>query len=325
MSLDYSPLAILVISMFFRSSFNIKWRLFGIKSEVKIAKMKKIINFFYEDALSFGILVLLAIFLINNFSWAKGITPKRSTRKITSTSVYKPASNLFKYDLGVLSSMGNNRNNLDINNTINYSNPGFIKLKTYLNYHNDLKYSSASDFSNLYAHIVFDDSYLSNSSVFSSYGIMILPLSKVSQQTETMQFGTGIGGSYYALFNIAKLSSFFKGNISVIKNFFKNETGTNNISNNSMLSNQSLSFGFSVQQLLAELNFKNTIANDFLGKTNSTNTLKQTVYWQFSRATKLGFGHSDTIEILNPNQEEIPLTLFQNKESTLFFVFNLAL
>lgn len=221
--------------------------------------------------------------------------------------------------------MGNNRNVLDLNNTISYSNPGFIKLKTYLNYHNDMKYSSASDFSNLYAHIIFDDSYLSNSSVFTSYGIMVLPLSKVSQQTETMLFGTGIGGSYYALFNIAKLSSFFKANISVIKNFYKSETGSNNISNSSILSNQSLNFGFTVQQLLTELNFKNTIANDFLGKSNSTNNLKETIYWQFSRSAKLGFGHSDTNEILNSNQEEIPLTLFQAKESTLFLVFNLSL
>lgn len=289
--------------------------------------MKKLINFFAEDVLSFGILVLLTIFLLNNFSWAQQIqgNPKKITRKVTSTSSYKVQSSLFKYDLGLFSTMANNRSNLDINNTISYSNPGFIKLKSYLNYHNDLKNSNASDFSNLYSHFIFDDSYLTNSSVFSSYGILVLPLSKVSQQTETMYIGTGIGGSYYALFNIAKLNAFFKGNISVIKNFFKSETGTNNISNNSILSNQSINFGFSVQQLLTEINFKNTMANDFMNKTNSASSLKEIVYWQFSRSSKLGFGHSDTFEIINPQQEEIPLTFFQNKESTLFVVFNLAL
>lgn len=288
--------------------------------------MRKFINFFASDILSFGILVLLTIFLLNNVSWAQTLTNKKTIRKINSmSSTFRPEANFFKYDLGVLSATGNNQNSLDLNNTINYTNPGFIKLKSYLNYHNDLKYSNASDFSNLYTHIYFDDSYLSNSSIFSSYGILILPLSKVSQQTETMLLGSGIAGSYYTLFNIAKLNSFFKGNISLIKNFYKNETGSNNISNNSLVSNQSFNFGFSVQQLLVEVSFKNTLANDFLGKTNSTNNLKETLYWQFSRSTKLGFGHSNTAEILNTQQEEVPLTLFQNQASTLFLVFNLVL
>lgn len=284
--------------------------------------MRRLIQFFANDALSFGILVLLTIFLLNNFSFAQEQSRKTPRRNINSASFYRPSSQLFMYDFAINSSTTSGQQALNLENTLSYSNPGFIKLKAYLNYRNGLSGSGNSDFSNFYSHFIFDDSYLSHSSVISTYGIMVLPFSKVAQDTEGMLAGGGLGTSFYALFNLIKLNAFTKINISLVKNFYKFETGKNNISNSNLLSNQSLNFGFSIQQLLMDFQFKNTVVNDFNNKTNMSQNLKETLYWMFSRNTKLGFGHSNTAQILNSHQEEIPLEIYPNKESTLFLIFN---
>lgn len=284
--------------------------------------MRRLIQFFANDALSFGILVLLTIFLLNNFSSAQELSRKVPRRNVNSTSFYRPSSQLFMYDFAINYGTTQGQQSLNLENTLSYSNPGFIKLKTYLNYKSGLSGSGNSDFSNFYSHFIFDDSYLSPSSVISTYGIMVLPFSKVSQDTEGMLAGGGLGTSFYALFSLIKLNAFTKINISLIKSFYKFETGKNNISNSSLLSNQSLNFGFSVQKILLDFQFKNTMVNDFNNKTNMSQNLKEALYWMFSRNTKIGFGHSNTAQILNSSQEEIPLEIYSNKESTLFFVFN---
>lgn len=263
--------------------------------------------------------LLLALFLFNSFSWAARINEKRH-----SASLEKQATkNLFyEFGLATLQVSSAKKNYLKNFNTITYNSFDSFKLKTYLNYYLELNNQSSNDFSDLYNHFYVSNTSLGNQSRLETYIINILPISKNSQQTQTMYLALGGGADAKTQFTSSVSLIVIKFNISLIKFFYKKETGLNSISNTNLLSNQQLLLDLTGKQFGGQIYLKNSIANNFTGQQFSANSLTEVINWHISRVTKLGFGHSSSPDILNAKQEELPAALYQNNSSTFFISFN---
>lgn len=266
------------------------------------------------------LLLLLALFLFCNFSWGAPIYEKRYSASLEQQTT----KNLF-YELGLTTfqvSSSAKKSYLKNFNTITYNNFDNFKLKTYLNYYLELNNQSSNDFSDLYNHFYISNSTLGRQSKLETYIINILPVSKNSQQTQTMYLALGGGAEAKTQFTSSLSLIVIKFNFSLIKFFYKKETGINSISNTNLLSNQQLNLDFIGKQFGTQIFLKNSIANNFTGQQFSASSLTEVINWNISRVTKLGLGHSNSPDILSSKQEELPTALYQNNPSTFFISFN---
>lgn len=271
----------------------------------------------------FLFITLLALLLSGNQILSAPLSPQTSRKSHIESSTLEKNKNNF-YVLGLLAQEQwqnqENKNYLVVENTLNLTFPDLIDLKLYINYKNNLSNGSDNDFTNFFTHFNFIEI-----SQVSAYLISILPTSKPSQQIETLLLGLGIGANYVTHFNISPFNLKLNLNLSLIKNFYKNETGVNNISNNSLLSNQSLFSTLTWKQFSLELGFRQSLANDFQNKTHNQGAFKEALYWNFSKYSQLGFGHSDTPEIINSQQEELSVPIYGGKSTNYFIHFRFSI
>lgn len=262
--------------------------------------------------------LLLSIFLLNDLAYGK---PYSYSQKIQSKEILDP--NL-KYNLGLtnynISSI--QKNYLKLSSHLEYESKESYRIKNYFDYHYELNSQYTSDFSDLYTQLYFSPMTLGNSSTLNFYMIGILPTSKVSQQTLKMFSSLGIAEQYDKQIPISNVLFKIKANISLLKYFYKQQDGSNGLSNMNWVSNQQIGMTIQNKNFGIDLIMKNTLSLLYSQQQVTGTNLSEILFWNLNNNARLFLGHSNTSEALNVNQEEVPIQFYQSEISLFFLGLN---
>ncbi|MBN8537665.1 MAG: hypothetical protein J0M15_11480 [Deltaproteobacteria bacterium] len=281
--------------------------------------IKRAFYFFTTGILPFSTFTLLfSIFLLNDLANGK---PYSYSQKFQSKEIIDP--NLI-YNLGLtnynISSL--QKNYLSLSSHLEYDPKESYRIKNYFDYHYELKSQYTSDFSDFYTQLYFSPMPLGNSSTLNSYVIGILPTSKVSQQTLKMFSSIGFAEQYDKQIPVSKGLLKIKANISLLKYFYKQQDGSNGLSNMNWVSNHQISLTMQNQYFGVDLLLKNTLALLYSQQQVTGTNLSEILFWKLNKNARLFFGHSSTSEVLNVNQEEVPIQFYQSELSLFFLGMN---
>ncbi len=262
--------------------------------------------------------LLLSNFLLNNLAnGAPSSYSQKFQSKVASDSSLKYNLGLTNYNISSL-----RKNYLKLSSHLEYDSKESYRIKNYFDYHYELNSHYTSDFSDLYTHLYFSPLPLRNSSSLSFYMIGILPTSKVSQQTLKMYSSLGIAEQYDKQIPISKRLFNIKGNISLLKYFYKQQDGSNGLSNMNWVSNQQISMTIQNQNFGINLLLKNTLAFLYSQQQVTGTNLSEIFFWKLNKNARLFLGHSNTSEVLNVNHEEVPIQFYQSEISLFFLGLN---
>lgn len=312
-------------------------------------KLADIGEFFAKDLLSFAILLFLSMFLINHLASAQTRTRNTGT---TSTKMKqkrfleeKPTGRLNKQikfqndessknwqtDFGITATQKaiSNGSQQDKDKT-GYSfslEPVYkindqMSLKAYVSYEVNSKNELQSDFTDLLASFYFYKAQITPKITFRPYLTTTLPLSKDSKQRQQMNMGSGVGGTFAGRTKIGPGIFSAAAGISAQKYFHRYETALNNILNTSYYSAQQISSSwehksFGINGLFRHINswnYEGTMKESFLHM--------QALSYMVTEKLSFSIGHTNTGNVLSPNQEEIDIKLVDSDSSTFFLSTN---
>lgn len=316
-----------------------------------IRKLNGIAEFFARDILSLSILLFLFAFLANHLASARGIqknsgpgfnTIKMKQKKFIEDRNSGSLSKQIKFHTGEtpqnwqlnlgLSAMQKavNDGTQQDHNSQAYSfslEPSFkflsdVSLKGVLSYDAHSKNDLQNDISDLLVSLYFFKSKLSSNVNLSPYLTSTLPLSKDSTQRQQLNFGFGGGASVSTQTGLSSGLLSAAGGISIHKYFHRYETALNNYINRSHTSNQQISTGWEYKQIGITLLFRHINAWNYAGNMSEAFFHLQSVSWNVNNQLSFSAGHSNSGNVLSPNQEEIEIRLVDDNSSTLFVSTN---
>lgn len=312
-------------------------------------KLADIGEFFARDLLSLAILIFLGVFLINHLASAqtRQLVASTNTQKLKQKRFVEERGigrlnkqvsfhngnfvKSWQLDLG-LSTKQKAINNGSQSDKYNYSNSlsfepsikftDYISLKGLMSYDMYSKNELQNDFSDLLLSLYFYKTKLSFNTVIRPYLVSTVPISKDSRQRQGMYFGSGAGIAISDQRYINAGTLALVGGVSAQKYFHKYETALNMALNTSYASNQQVSIAYEYKKFGISAFFKHVNAWTYTG------TMKETFWhlqsFSYMATDKLSFsvGHTNSGNVLAPNQEEIDIRFIDENSSTLFLATN---
>lgn len=312
-------------------------------------KLQELGEFFSKDILSFSILICLGVFLVNHLASANSsvkssntnITKLKSKKYIDNESSGSlsqqikfhndPTIKNWQINIGLSvaqkaisdgsqKDQNNNEYNFNSETSIKFSND--MSLKSIFGYSTYNKNELQNDFSDLLMSLYLFKSKFNSNINFSPYLTTTIPISKDSSQRQQMNLGYGLGAS---LSNQSRLlSGFFSiaGGISLQKYSHKYDTSLNNTINTSHSSNQQVSTGWEYKQIGLTLLFRHINSWNYNGTMRESFLHLQEISWSATKNLSFSGGHSNSGNVLSPNQEDIQIRLIDDNSSTLFLSTN---
>lgn len=305
-------------------------------------------EFFSRDILSFSILVCIGIFLVNHLASAQSLArtsgssvmkmkAKKSIEDGSSGSLSKQiqfhndsTAKNWQIDMGLSTAQkaindGTQKNQYSsatsVSTETSFRFANNMSLKTSLSYNAYTKNELQNDFSDLLMNFYFWKTKFSNLH-FSPYLLSTVPVSKDSRQRQQMNLGFGAGTSLASQNRLAAGLLTAAGSISFQKYGHRYETALNNTINTSHVFNQQISLGWEYKQVGFIGMLRHINAWNYSGNMKELFLHLQAVSWNAYRNLSFSLGHSNSGNVLAPNQEEIEVRLIDDNNSTLFVSTN---
>jgi hypothetical protein len=310
-------------------------------------KLTELGEFFARDILSFSILICLFTFLVNILASAqpiirssasggtiKNMKPKKFVEDRPSGSLSKqikfhnettPKNWQLSLELTAAQKAVNNGSQQDQNSNayLFHTESSFkfandMSLKGLIEYQTHSKNELQSDISDLLLSFYFLKTKIGSGVNLTPYLVSTVPLSKDSTQRQQMSFGFGGGASLSTQTGLASGTLTTAGGVSVQKYFHKFETALNNSVNTSYSSNQQISTGWEYKQISASLLFRHVNSWNYAGTMKEVFLHLQALSWNATSQLSFSFGHTNSGNVLSPNQEDIEIRIIDDNASTLF-------
>ncbi len=315
-------------------------------------KLQELGYFFSSDILSFSTLVFIGIFLINHLASADVMTStasvngvKLKTKKATddkaSGSLSKqikfqnnPSEKNWQLNLGFSASQkavndgtqkDQNNSEYDISVAGSYKFTEDVSLKALMSYATYTKNELQNDLSDLLLSLYFWKSKMSPSTTFKPYLLSTLPVSKDSRQRQQMNIGYGFGGSLSNQSGLASGNLTLASSISFQKYSHNYETALNNTLNTSYSSNQQISTGWDFKQIGFVLMLRHINSWNYADAMRESFFHLQEFSWSATNKLSFSVGHSNSGNVLSPNQEDIEVRLIDDNRSTVYLSTNYVL